>query len=206
MPIDFRFELIQYLNKNLLNAESLLLLCSFFLLNTEGGRVTSTLLIGSPRTLILFSCPLSASSPGNRRCCKEEISSNAVLNSLAYILPDLGCMISQNFVIFIMTQADKCVYLCEYIPAFLVAFSGRVCQNSLIHSIWFPCLQLTTIMLATMFPYLINIFLSLILLESSTAFNTSGHSFLLETYFSLEFYNPTLLFSLPLRHLHLSFH
>lgn len=105
-----------------------------------------------------------------------------------------------------MTQADKCVYLCEYIPAFLVAFSGRVCQNSLIHSIWFPCLQLTTIMLATMFPYLINIFLSLILLESSTAFNTSGHSFLLETYFSLEFYNPTLLFSLPLRHLHLSFH
>ena len=91
-------------------------------------------------------------------------------------------------------------------PEYLVVFSGRVCQNSLTHSIWFPCLQLTTIMLATMFPCLINIFLSLILLESSTAFNTSGHSFLLETYFSLEFYNPTLLFSLPLRHLHLSFH
>lgn len=95
MPIDFRFELIQYLNKNLLNAESLLLLlCSFFLLSTEGGRVTSTLLIGSPRTLVLSSCPLSASSPGNRRCCEEEISSNAVLNSLAYILLDLGCTIS----------------------------------------------------------------------------------------------------------------
>lgn len=81
------------------------------------------------------------------------------------------------------------MYLCEYIPAFLVAFSGRFIQNSLIHSIWFPCLQLTTIMLATMF-HIWLIFLSLILLESSTAFNTSGHSFLLETYFSLEFYNP----------------
>ena len=114
-------------------------------------------------------------------------------------------MIGLNL-IFIMTQADKCVHLCESIPAFLVVFSGRDGQNSLTHSVWFSCLQLATIILATMFPYLINVFLSLILLESSAAFDTSGHSFLLETFFSLGFCKPTLLFPLLLRHLHLSFH